>query len=131
MSQLVPPVTLAPLVPGPGTIDQKTITLYLQIAFGSGFYTVGGVPVGVAAYADQNGIDASEYLAGRVDSEATTTSAGASLPTVGGVTYKYIPATDKLQMFINGVEFTASEAIPAAVLNDTIVGQFTYLRLGH
>lgn len=128
MSQLVPAVQLAPLTQGPD-ITKLTIQLYLQIAFGTGFYTVGGVPAGVAAYASKVGINPAQFLTGRVESEATTSSSGASLPSVGGVAYKYIPTTDKIQMSINGVEFTASEAIPAAVLNDVIVGNFVYVRL--
>lgn len=123
-----PVVTLAQLTSGPA-FDSRTSTVWLQISFGTGYYTVGGVPTGIAAFVDSLTVDATAFLAAYVQSEAATTNDGSSLPVVGGVTYKYIPATDKMQMFINGVEFTASEAIPHAVLNDTIVGQFIYNRL--
>lgn len=130
MSQLVPPVTLAQLTSGP-SIDSRTITVYLQIAFGPGYYTVGGVPAGIAAFVSGLTVDDTNYLIGQIVSEATQTGDGSSLPVVGGINYKYIPGTDKIQMFTanNGVELTASEAIPHAVLFDTIVGQFTYNRL--
>lgn len=126
----VPAVTLASLTLGPDC-TMRTIILYLQIAFGVGGYPVGGVPSGVAAYADANGIDAGKFLFGSVQSEATEVDGGSSLPTVAGIVYKYVPATDKIQMFNSrtGLEFTSSELIPPSVLNDTIVGQFIYNRL--
>jgi hypothetical protein len=130
MSQLVPQVTLAQLTTGP-SIDSRTITAWLQIAFGQGFYTVGGVPSGIAAFVSSLGIDSSAFLFADINSEATQTNDGSSLPVVGGITYKYIPSTDKLQLFTtnNGLELTASEAIPHGALNDIIVGQFIYNRI--
>lgn len=126
----VPAVTLAQLTLGP-SIDSRTITLWLQIAFGVGGYPVGGVPSGIATLADQNGIDAGKFLAAYIQGEATEVDGGSSLPTVGGIIYKYVPSTDKIQMFNSrtGLEFTSSELIPPSVLNDIIVGQFTYVRL--
>lgn len=129
MAQNNPVVTLASLIQGP-TIDSKTISVWLQIQFGAGFYTVGGVPSGIAAFVSGLSIDDVNYLGSLIQSESTTTNDGSSLPVVGGITYKYIPTTDKIQMFTaNGVEFSASEAIPHAVLFDSIVGEFTYNRL--
>ena len=127
----VPTVTLAPLVAGPFTIDQKTITLWIQIAFGTGGYPVGGVPSGIAAFVDANGVDAGKFLGAYIQSEATEVDGGSSLPTVGGIDYRYVPSTDKIQMFNSrtGLEFTSSEAIPPSVLNDSVVGQFVYVRL--
>lgn len=124
MSSLAPVVTYAPLTQGP-TIDRLTITLWLQLAFSAGYYTVGGVPSGLAAFAGTQTIDSAPFLASRIDSEATTSSS----PAVAGYTYKYIPSTDKIQIFLNGSELTASQAIPANVLNDIIVGQFIWVRL--
>jgi hypothetical protein len=130
MSQLVPQITLAQLTTGP-SIDSRTITAWLQIVFGQGYYTVGGVPSGIAAFVSSLGIDDVNFLFSNINSEATQTNDGSSLPVVAGITYKYIPSTDKIQLFTtnNGLELTASEAIPYAVLNDTIVGQFIYNRI--
>lgn len=130
MAQLVPVVTLAQLTSGP-SIDSRTITAWLQLQFGQGFYTVGGVPSGISAFLSSLGIDTASFLAAYIGSEATQTNDGSSLPVVGGITYKYIPTTDKVQMFTtnNGIELTASEAIPHGVLNDIIVGQFIYNRI--
>ena len=123
-------VTLAPLTLGPD-ITSRTIILYLQIAFSALAYAKGGVPAGVAAYADQNGINANNFLFSNIEGEDTVVDGSGSIPTVGGVVFKYIPSTDKIQLFDGrtGLEFTESEAIPPAVLNDTIVGQFIYNRL--
>lgn len=129
MAQNNPTVTLAQLTLGP-SIDSRTITLWLQVAFSAGYYTVGGVPSGIAAFADANGINANQFLACYFSSEVATTGDGSSLPVSGGITYKYVPSTDKIQMFTsNGVELTASEAIPLAVINDTVVAQVIYNRL--
>jgi len=129
MAQNWPTVTLAPLTLGP-SIDSRTITLWLQVQFSAGYYTVGGVPAGLAAYASTQTIDNVNFLACYFSSESATTTDGSSLPVTGGITYKYIPSTDKIQMFTaNGLEFTASEAIPHAVLFDTIVAQVVYVRL--
>lgn len=124
-------ITLAPLTLGPD-ITSRTIILYLQIQFSAFSYAVGGVPAGVAAYADQNGINAEDnFLFSEIEGEDTVVDGSGSVPTVGGIIYKYVPATDKIQLFDGrtGLEFTESEAIPPAVLNDTIVGRFTYNRL--
>jgi hypothetical protein len=129
MAQNAPAVTLAQLTTGPA-IDSRTITMWLQVQFGAGFYTVGGVPSGIAAFASALSIDDVNFLACYFSSESATTNDGSSLPVSGGITYKYLPTTDKIQMFTaNGVEFSASEAIPHAVLFDTIVAQVIYNRL--
>jgi len=127
--QLQPTVTFAPLIPGGATIDQKTITVYLQLAFSAGFYTVGGVAAGLASYVNSLTINTSQFLWGEIKSEEPwTTSLG-----IGGFTYRYNPLNDTIQIFdgpaSTGNELTASQAIPAGVLNDIIVGRFTYNRL--
>lgn len=129
MAQNAPTVTLASLTQGP-TIDSKTISVWLQVQFGAGYYTVGGVPSGIQAFVSGLSIDDANFLAAYFTSEATTTFDGSSLPAVANITYKYIPSTDKIQMFTaNGIEFSASEAIPHAVLFDSIVAQVVYVRL--
>lgn len=123
MSSLQPTITLAQLTTGP-TIDSRTITVWLQLAFSGGYYTVGGVQSGIQAFVSGLGVDDAHYLGSFIEGEETVTA------TVGGVRYKYIFDTDKIQLFsAAGVEFTASQAIPVTVLNDIIVGNFTYNRI--
>jgi hypothetical protein len=127
--EMPPQVTFAPLVPGAVSIDSKTITLWLQVAFAAGYYTVGGIPAGLAAYASSLGIDSNSFLWGDTKSEEPITT---SL-NIGGYTYRYNPTTDMFQIFDGTAspanELTASQVIPAGVLNDVIVGQYTYNRL--
>ena len=128
-SQNQPSVTYAALVAGP-SIDSKTITLWLQVAFSQGYYTVGGVAAGLKAYASAQGISANaQFLEARFSSEAPVLNSGLSLPTQADYTYKYIPTTDNIQILVNGVEFTPSEPIPPGVLNDTIVLAAVWNRL--
>jgi len=125
--QLDPAVTYAPLIPGATTIDQKTITLYLQVAFGAGYYTVGGVPAGLAAYVGTFSVNDTQFLWAEVKSENPySTSLG-----IGGFTYRYNPTNDTFQIFDGSPagELTASQVIPAGVLNDTIIMRVTYNRL--
>ena len=127
--ELDPVISIAPLIPGASTIDQKTITIYVQLAFSAGYYTVGGVPAGIQAYAGTLTINDTQFLWGDVRSEEPfTTSLG-----IGGYNYKYNPLNDTIQIFegpvATGYELTASQAIPAGVLNDVIIGRFTWNRL--
>lgn len=124
-----PVVTYAPLVPGAVDITSKTISLWLQVAFGPGYYTVGGVPAGLAAYAGTWTVNDSEYLWSEFKSEEPyTTSLG-----IGGYTYRYNPTNDTFQIFDGAPsptsELTASQVIPSGVLNDVIVGRVIYNRL--
>lgn len=125
MSSLVPSVSIANLLQGTD-ISSRTITLWLQLVLSAGYYTVGGVPAGVAAYADAQTVDASAYLQSFIQGEDPQTAS----PVVGGYRYKYNPTNDTIQIFLlsDGSELTASEAIPAGVLNDVLVGQFIYNR---
>jgi len=117
MSSLLPSVTIAALVAGP-SFDAKTSTLWVQLSIGAGVYNVGGIPVGMVAYANAQTIDTKQFLQATVVGE-----------TSNGYTYKYIPAVDELMIFLNGTELSASAIIPAQVLNDIIVGEFIYNRL--
>jgi hypothetical protein len=121
MASNLPAVTFADLFPTGVSVDQKTISMWLQVSIGSGVYATGGIPAGVQAQANAKTIDDTTFLFALVESELTR---GATY-----YTYKYIPTTDKLQIFSNGTELSASAIIPSAVLTDTIVGEFTYNRL--
>ena len=126
--QLNPTITYAPLIPGAVTIDSKTITVYLQVAFAAGFYTVGGVPAQLLPYLNALTVNTSEILWVDVKSEEPyTTSLG-----IGGFTYRYNMINDSIQIFDPAAptnELTASQAIPAGVLNDVIVLRATFNRL--
>lgn len=129
MASNLPAVTFADLLPTGTSIDQKTITLWEQVAIGAGVYAVGGIPAGVQALAGTKTVDDTAFLQSTVESELTVAATGNSYK------YKYIPSTDKLQIFqvtnSSGatVELTASAIIPSGVLTDTIVGEFIYSRV--
>lgn len=127
--QLDPVVTYAALIPGAVDITSKTISLWLQVAFSAGYYTVGGVPAGLQAYVGTWTVNDSQFLWAEFKSEEPlTTSLG-----IGGYTYRYNPTNDTFQIFDGAAsssnELTASQAIPAGVLNDVIVGRVIYNRL--
>jgi hypothetical protein len=121
-------VSLALLTPQV-TIDSNTASVYVQISFSLGYYNPGGLASGVQAFVSALTVDDEQFLQAIITSEATFAST-ASLPSTGGFQYIYNPTTDKIQVVLNGVELTASETMPAGVLNDVIVGKFTYLRGG-
>ena len=132
MASNLPAITFADLFPTGTTIDQKTITLWQQLAIGSGVYAVGGIPAGVQALAGTKTVDDTTFLFADVVSELTVPATGTSFK------YKYIPSTDKLQIFqvttssgtvTATAELSASAIIPSGVLNDTIIGYFKYNRL--
>lgn len=132
MPSLLPTVTYAALVPGYTSIDQKTISIWAQVAVGAGVYEVGGIPAGLAAVANGVTVDENAFLMADFVSELQVPFTGVSYK------YKYYPTTDYLQIFqittASGVvtattELTASAIIPSGVLNDIIVVRATYNRL--
>lgn len=129
-AELDPIITYAPLIPGAVSIDSKTITAWLQVAFSAGYYTVGGIPAGLQAYLGSLTVNTTEPLWIDIRSEEPVT---ASL-NIGGFAYKYNPLNDSIQIFDGGypspsTELTASQAIPVGVLNDVIICKATYNRL--
>lgn len=132
MASNLPAVTFADLFPTGVSMDSKTITMWQQVQIGAGVYAVGGIPAGVAALAGQKTIDSLTFLQSTVVSELTVPATGTTY------FYRYVPTTDKIQIFqqtlSNGsqtafTELTASAVIPSGVLTDTIVGEFIYNRL--
>lgn len=125
-------MTYAALVPGYTSIDQKTITTWSQLTIGSGVYAVGGVPAGLVALARSLTVDDTTFLQATVTSELTTPATGTAFY------YRYVPSTDKIQIYqqtyASGVitattELTGSSIIPAGVLTDVIVVEAIYNRL--
>jgi hypothetical protein len=138
MASNLPVVTYAPLIPGATSIDQKTIRFWVQVAIGAGVYAVGGIPAGLNVFVGTYTVDDTTFLWGEFESELTIPYNGVFY------TYRYIPSTDKIQIFqtpvtggeqesaspgINTSELSASAIIPAGVLNDVIVASFVYNRL--
>lgn len=132
MASVLEQVSFAALVPGYTTIDQKTITIIAQLSISAGNYTRGGIPAGVAALARSLTVDDATFLNAFIQSELTVPASGHTY------LYKYIPSTDKIQIFdvvvttgtqAAPVELAESAATPAGVLTDVIVGEFTYNRL--
>ena len=78
--------------------------------------------MGLLAYADARTIDFNGFLRCEVFGEDVVTA------TVGGYTYHYSPVGDVLQITLNGVELLPGAAIPAAVLNDTVLFMATWDR---
>ena len=78
--------------------------------------------MGLLAYADQRTIDMNGFLRCEVFGEDVITSS------VGGYVYHYSPVGDVLQITLNGVELLPGVAIPAAVLNDTVLFMATWDR---
>jgi len=117
-------VTLAPLTEF--DMGSKTISSYLQVVFAAGVYQTGGIHFGLVDYADRVTIDASSFLQAVVAGEAVDNTSGP----VGGYTYRYCPADDVLQIFsrTTGLEIAPS-ALPAGVLNDTVICKATWNRL--
>ena len=131
MSEFAPVVTLAELYAMGVTIDSQTITAYLQIAFQPGYYTVGGVPAGIAAFLGGLTVNTSNPLWAAVMSEDPVVQNSATAS--GNFTYLYNFENDTIQIFDGPIaaenELTASEASPGGVLQDTIVGKFTFARI--
>ena len=138
MASNLPVVTFAPLIPGATSIDQKTIGFWLQMSVGAGVYATGGIPAGLNTFVGTYTVDDTTFLWAEINSELTVPLNGVFY------TYKYIPSTDKLQIFQTPVtggqqesaspglvtsELSASAIIPAGVLNDVIIAHFIYNRL--
>jgi hypothetical protein len=121
-------VTVTPLC-GP-TFDSKTTSLFFQLSFGgSDFYDTGGLPVGLQALAAKLGIDtaAGQFLQCVINGEETIFTGSFE---VGGYLYHYCYPSDTVQIFTAaGTELTQSQLLPAAVLNDVVIGKSTWIRL--
>jgi len=105
-------------------ITGKTISAYLQITISAGTYQAGGLAAGLVAYADAHTIDTAAFLKADINGEGPVGSS----PSIGVYGYRYVPSTDTIQITQSGAEISAT-AIPAGVVNDTIVGKFTWNRI--
>ena len=95
---------------------QKVIRGWGQVNFSSGTYTSGGLTMGLLAFLDARTVDFNGFLRCVVYGEDVVTAS------VGGYQYHYSPVGDVLQIITAaGVELANGAAIPAQVLNDTVL----------
>ncbi len=120
MSNIVAGITLGTLCfPD---ITGATIGAWFSVSFGYGLnYTTGGIPAGLTAFADAQTIDFNGFLECTVWDESPFD--GTTL-----YTFRYVPSTDKLQIFqtLGGSTGTTTElangsALPTALLVDSSV----------
>ena len=120
MSSVISKITLSELCfPD---ITGKVIRGWGQVSFSAGSYITGGLAMGLLQWADARTVDFNGFLRCRVYGEDVVTA------TVGGVTYHYSPVGDVLQIIIGGVELASGAAIPAVVLNDTVLFEASWNR---
>lgn len=103
-------------------ITSSTTKFWLSVALGYGLnYTTGGIPFGLIALADSKTVNFDGFLRCDVFDEA---AAGATV-----YTFRYVPATDTLQIFGNGTELSNGAVLPTALLTDSsIVAEATFNR---
>lgn len=89
-------------------ITGATIKAWGQVNLVSGTYVTGGIPMGLLLFADQRTVDFNGFLQCLVwEEEAVGTL----------YDYHYVPATDKLQIFLggaelaNGTQFTVNDPL--------------------
>lgn len=112
MSNIVPGVTLGVLCfPD---ITGATLKAWGTVSLGYGLnYTTGGIPFGLLAFADARTINFNGFLRCEVFDEA---AAGAVV-----YTFRYVSATDTLQIFSNGSELANGAVLPTALLTDSSI----------
>ena len=120
MSSVISKITLSELCHP--DITGKVLRSWGQVSFSAGSYTTGGLAMGLLQWADARTVDFNGFLRCRVYGEDVVTA------TVGGVTYHYSPVGDVLQIIIGGVELASGAAIPAVVLNDTVLFEASWNR---
>jgi hypothetical protein len=120
MSNIVPGVSLSVLCfPD---VSSSTSRIWGTVTLGYGLnYTTGGIPFGLLKLADSLTVNADGFLRCEVFDEA---AAGATL-----YTFRYVVATDTLQIFSNGTELSNGAVLPTAILTDSsILFEATYNR---
>ena len=112
MSSIAPDVALTILCfPD---ITGATLKMWGTVTFSGGYtYTTGGIPFGLLALADSKTVNVNGFLRCEVFDEEV---AGATV-----YTFRYVVATDSLQIFANGTELVNGAAVPAALIADSVV----------
>jgi|SRR5208282_4635028 len=95
-------------------ITGATIKIWGTVGFVGGFtYVTGGIPFGLLALADSKTVNFDGFLRNDVFDEAVS---GATV-----YTFRYVPATDSLQIYANGIELTSGTTVPAALVSDSSI----------
>lgn len=104
-------------------ITGKTIRAWGIVTVIPGGYTVGGIPFGLMLFADQRTVDFNGFLRCEVYGEEVVNNIiGTSY------SYHYSPVNDALQIFNNGVELSASQTVPLAILEEVLLFEATWDR---
>jgi hypothetical protein len=99
-------------------ITGATIGAYFNVTFSPGTYVTGGVPMGLIAWADSQTVDFHGFL------ECTVTNESYDPP--GAVyTFRYVPTTDTLVIFLNGVELASGASV---TITDSIIAHGVWNR---
>ena len=96
-------------------ITGKVIRAWGLATINPGGYTVGGIPFGLFPFLDVRTVDVNAFLKCDVYGEEPLNSS------TSGIKYHYSPSNDSLQILYFGVEFSASQTIPAAILADVLL----------
>lgn len=96
-------------------ITGKVIRAWGLVTITPGGYTVGGIPFGLYPFLDVRTVDVNAFLKCDVYGEEPLNT------TTAGIKYHYSPVNDALQIFFAGVEFSASQTIPAGILADVLL----------
>jgi len=99
-------------------ITGATIGAFLQLSFGAGTYTTGGIPMGLVAFADSVTVDFNGFLTCTLYDESAEES--------GSIyTFRYVPSTDSLQINLNGTELGNGASV---TLTDTVIAHAIWNR---
>lgn len=99
-------------------ITGATIGAFLQLAFGAGTYTTGGIPMGLIAFADSVTVDFNGFLTCAFFDESSEESGNT-------YTFRYVPATDSLQIALNGTELANGASV---TITDSVVAHAIWNR---
>lgn len=95
-------------------ITGATIRIWGTVTIAGGYtYTTGGIPFGLLALADSKTVNFDGFLRCEVFDEAV---AGAVV-----YTFRYVSATDSLQIFANGTEVASGAILPPALVADASI----------
>lgn len=96
-------------------ITGKVIRAWGLVTITPGGYTVGGIPFGLFPFLDVRTVDVNAFLKCDVYGEEPLNA------TTAAIKYHYSPSNDSLQIFYAGVELSANQTLPSAILSDVLL----------
>lgn len=104
-------------------ITGKTIRGWFLATFSGAAYVAGGIPANIMKLLDVRTVD----FNGELRVEFYGEDPYSAVTGIGTYRFVYSPVTDTLQLvsYITGLEVAAGAAVPAGVLNDTVLMTFT------